>query len=96
MKTIKGNLIIAAKQGKFDVIGHGCNCFMNFGAGLAKEIKRAFPRAYSVDCSYGSKGDAKKLGTVSIAHYDKLDIVNCYSQHSYGRGVLVLSSLRLF
>jgi O-acetyl-ADP-ribose deacetylase (regulator of RNase III) len=31
MKVIKGDLIQLAKDGKFDLIVHGCNCFCTMG-----------------------------------------------------------------
>lgn len=49
MKTVHGNLIKMALEGKFDVIIHGCNCFNTFGAGIALQIKRIFPDAYEAD-----------------------------------------------
>jgi O-acetyl-ADP-ribose deacetylase (regulator of RNase III) len=39
---IDGDLIVLAKEGKFDVIGHGCNCKSNMGAGIAPQMARAF------------------------------------------------------
>lgn len=39
---IKGDLIELAKQGKFDVIAHGCNCFCTMGAGIAPVMAKAF------------------------------------------------------
>lgn len=42
MKTVQGNLIELAKQGHFDVIGHGCNCMSTMGAGLAPQMANAF------------------------------------------------------
>ena len=86
LNIVKGNLVSAAKQGRFDVIAHGCNCFLNMGAGIALEIKKVFPRAYLADCQT-KKGDKSKLGTVSIAYYDKLHIVNAYTQFSFGKGM---------
>lgn len=41
-KEIKGDLIELAKQGMFDVIAHGCNCFCTMGAGIAPQMARAF------------------------------------------------------
>jgi len=84
MKTIKGNLITLAKQKQFDVILHGCNCFCNFGAGIALTIKNEFPKAYRADCKT-IKGDKSKLGSYSLANIDKheLTIVNCYTQYHW-------------
>jgi O-acetyl-ADP-ribose deacetylase (regulator of RNase III) len=41
-QEIYGDLIELAKQGKFDVIAHGCNCFCTMGAGIAVPMKLAF------------------------------------------------------
>ena len=35
MNIVKGDLIKSAKEGQFDVIIHGCNCFNTMGAGIA-------------------------------------------------------------
>jgi O-acetyl-ADP-ribose deacetylase (regulator of RNase III) len=37
-----GDLIKLAKQGTFDVIAHGCNCFCTMGAGIAPKMAEAF------------------------------------------------------
>lgn len=39
---IDGDLIVLAKEGKFDVIGHGCNCLSTMGAGIAPQMAKAF------------------------------------------------------
>jgi O-acetyl-ADP-ribose deacetylase (regulator of RNase III) len=39
---IEGNLITMAKEGKFDVISHGCNCLSNMGAGIAPQMAKEF------------------------------------------------------
>jgi O-acetyl-ADP-ribose deacetylase (regulator of RNase III) len=39
---IDGDLIKLAKEGKFDVITHGCNCLSNMGAGIAPQMAKAF------------------------------------------------------
>ena len=41
-QEIEGDLIALAKQGKFDVITHGCNCMSNMGAGIAPQMAKAF------------------------------------------------------
>ena len=41
-QEIYGDLIELAKQGKFNVIAHGCNCFCTMGAGIAVPMKEAF------------------------------------------------------
>ena len=87
MKIVKGDLIQLAKEGKFDLIAHGCNCFCTFGAGIAKSIKQHFPSAY-VDDLGTEKGDSRKLGTcraVFIYDFLHLTIVNAYTQYRYGK-----------
>ena len=80
MKTVKGDIVQLAKDGEFEVIIHGCNCFHTMGAGVALAIKKAFPEAYEADLKT-NKGDELKLGTISIAETkDGLIIVNAYTQ----------------
>lgn len=83
MQYINGNLITLAQQGHFDFIVHGCNCFHSFGAGIARQIKQAYPKAYEADL-ITRKGDAGKLGTYSLARYPGVVIVNAYTQYRYG------------
>lgn len=83
MKEIKGNLI--EMSDKFDVIGHGCNCFCTMGAGIAKAIKEKFPEAYEVDLAT-QPGEHGKLGTISRTKNTSPIIVNCYTQYRYGKG----------
>ncbi len=86
MKTIKGDLIQMAKQGHFDVICHGANCFCVMGAGIAKQIKYEYPEACIAD-RMTIKGDNSKLGTISYTHdIDGVIVVNAYTQYGYGRG----------
>ena len=90
MKVIKGDLIELAKNGEFDVIIHGCNCFCTMGAGIAKSIKKAFPQALKAD-KETSKGCKKKLGSfssVTLQHNNyEITVVNAYTQYDWrGRG----------
>ena len=39
---VYGDLILLAKEGKFDVITHGCNCLSQMGAGIAPQMAKAF------------------------------------------------------
>ena len=65
MKRIEGDLIQKAKDGEFDLIVHGCNCFCTMGAGIAKQIKKNFPQAFEEDLKT-EKGDHGKLGTITF------------------------------
>lgn len=88
MKIMHGDLIKLAKSGEFDLIVHGCNCWHNFGAGIAKQIKAEFPSTYEADLKT-KKGDISKLGSYSFARQfvgDKTFIVvNAYTQFNYSR-----------
>ena len=87
MKIIDGNLLELAKQGKFEVIVHGSNCFCTMGSGIAVQIKNAFPEMYSADQETES-GDKNKLGTYTIASIIRDDVsffgVNAYTQYDFG------------
>jgi O-acetyl-ADP-ribose deacetylase (regulator of RNase III) len=82
MKYLEGNLITLAKEGKFDVIIHGCNCFHTMGAGIAKYIKQEWPEVYTSDLET-KKGDINKLGSISFVKVDNLFIVNAYTQFNH-------------
>lgn len=93
MKKVKGDLLQLAQDGQFDVIIHGCNCFCDMGAGIAKTIRSTFPQAYKADCAT-TVGDQEKLGTITQAIVSvgkhRFTIVNGYTQfHWKGKGVLV-------
>jgi len=91
MKIIRGDLIALGKQGRFDVIAHGCNCFHTMGAGLAAQVRRQFPAACDADLAT-PYGDPAKLGTCSVATVatsaGALTIANAYTQFhpSAGQG----------
>jgi O-acetyl-ADP-ribose deacetylase (regulator of RNase III) len=80
MKTIKGDLIQIAKDGDFDVILHGCNCFNIMGAGIAAQIAHEFPDAQVAD-NETVRGDPGKLGTYTIGITDTALVLNCYTQY---------------
>jgi O-acetyl-ADP-ribose deacetylase (regulator of RNase III) len=86
VKTVKGDLLKLAKEGHFDVIVHGCNCFCTMGAGIAKQIKSQFPSAFEVDLKT-TKGSEEKLGSYSSSEVSigshKLTIINAYTQYHW-------------
>lgn len=77
MKKIKGDLLKLGKEGKFDVIVHGCNCQGDMGAGIAAQIKKQFPQAAQIDLP-----DAMP-GTIAHVRVKDLVIVNAYTQIHY-------------
>ena len=78
-----------SRNGGFDLIVHGCNCFCTMGAGIAKGIKAAFPQAYEADLAT-QRGDRAKLGTCTSAEIDQngtpLIVVNAYTQFDWRGG----------
>ena len=81
-KEITGDLIELARNGAFDVISHGCNCFNNMGAGIAPKMAEAFGcNNFPLELEYLSdfdddgeeiaietdnKGDINKLGQIDF------------------------------
>jgi len=84
-KEIEGDLIVLAKAGKFDIIGHGCNCFATMQAGIAKPIKEAFPEAYKADQNWKATPE-KRLGSFTVGENIKYGVmvVNFYTQFMPG------------
>ena len=83
IRHIIGDLVRDAHE--YEVIGHGCNCFVKMGAGIAPQIKDKFPEAYEVDCAT-IKGDRNKLGTITYTVIQNTPvIVNLYSQYGFAR-----------
>jgi len=85
MKYIEGDLIKLAKEGKFDLVAHGANCFCVMGGGIARQIREEISEAYEADCKT-VKGDITKLGNythVFIKGTYTL-ILNCYTQYGMG------------
>lgn len=87
IEYIKGDLL----KSDCDVIIHGCNCFRNMGAGIAKAVKEMYPEAFVADFETVYR-DPIKLGTFSYAKVknksfpDKdLFVINAYTQYGYGR-----------
>lgn len=84
MNKVKGDLIKMAKDGNFDIIIHGCNCFNTMGGGIAYQIQEQFPDAKLAD-DETVRGDAGKLGSYTIGMGGRLVILNCYTQYSISR-----------
>lgn len=93
MKTIDGDLVKMAKEGEFDVIVHGCNCFNLMGAGIAKTIKKEFPEAYQSDTIFRgihSGVERDMLGKISVAGFmekrikGSFVVINAYTQYRPG------------
>lgn len=86
-KEVKGDLIVMAKNGDFDVIAHGCNCFCTMGAGIAVAMKNEFEAHQAPLENTHYKGDVNKMGQIDCFvpdDYPDLTVVNAYTQFGYG------------
>jgi O-acetyl-ADP-ribose deacetylase (regulator of RNase III) len=85
IKFVQGDLIQLIKDGCFDVVVHGCNCFNTMNSGIAKQLRETWPQIYMADCKT-IKGDERKLGTWSKVYLTEEDcfILNMYTQYRYG------------
>lgn len=104
---IEGDLLKMSQQGKFDFIGHGCNCFATMGAGIALPIGIMYPEAKIADKNFVAPS-YMRLGNFSIGlvhvnrrakSFDILRIVNFYSQYHGGPNLdkeALILSLRKF
>ena len=97
-KEKKGDLIMMAIEGRFDVIAHGCNCFCIQKAGIALQMDNAFGTNNSNKYRLESKllrGMIDKLGRVEVRQYnEKLAVANCYTQYNAGPNAQI-NALRL-
>lgn len=92
MKVIQGDLLKKFEDGEFDIIIHGCNCFHQMGAGIARSIADKWPAVPMIDRQMSERGSRFKLGffTICDVNYDNssLDtklVVNMYTQYKPGR-----------
>lgn len=91
-QEITGDLIELAKEGKFDVIAHGCNCFCTMKSGIAPQMAKTFGCDKFDLEKHGHKGNIDKLGRIDydyielthLKEFRELCIINCYTQYEYG------------
>lgn len=86
MNIIKGDLLVFAELGEFDLIMHGCNCIKVMGAGIACAIAKKWPNVYLADMNTTNVID-DKIGTYSFARVDdaygdEFVVVNAYTQRT--------------
>lgn len=82
--NVKGDLLKMFKNGAFNAIVHGCNCFHLMGAGIAEQISSNFPQALEAD-KVSLYGDIDKLGRYTIAQANTGFIINGYTQYRPGQ-----------
>lgn len=80
---IEGDLIALAKEGKFDVIAHGCNCFCKMKRGIAPQMSKAFGCDKFDFENEKFSGDIRKLGNIDYRSINGLLVVNAYTQYNW-------------
>lgn len=92
VKIIKGDIFSDFDKGKFDIIGHGCNCMNLMGAGIAATISKRYPKAYETDSEVynviGGKDHKpvhSMLGNLTVARLKQGRIANLYTQVITGK-----------
>lgn len=98
-REMEGDLIQLAKEGRFDVIAHGCNCFNTMKKGIALAMAENFHcREFELESGAFWKGNINKLGQIdyrkyTVLHGIRLDkplvVVNCYTQYSYQKHPII-------
>ena len=81
MKKLKGNLL-HIKEG---IICHQVNCMGKMGAGLALQIRKAYPEAYDTYMRDYREGNLKLGFTRLVKVTNYLAVANLCGQYYYGR-----------
>ena len=68
-EEVEGNLITLAKEGKFDVICQGCNCFNMQGVGISGIMSKEF-ETNNFELEQSGKGDYNKLGQIDYEEFE--------------------------
>ncbi|AHX01073.1 hypothetical protein M316_0008 [Nitrincola phage 1M3-16] len=82
METRKGCIIEALKQGEVDYIIHQVNCQGVMGSGLAKSIKREFPRHFKTYMSICEGAEHVQILLGSSFLRDR--VIGVFGQNFYG------------
>ena len=82
-----------ALDGKFDVVGQGCNCWNRQASGIAAQFVKQFGTDSFQLEGLGQEGNYNKLGCIDsqklvVSGRYTVDVVNCYTQYEYGRDPL--------
>ena len=93
LKYVNGDLIQLAKEGHFNVITHGCNCFNRMKRGIAPQMAKAFgcdkfhmeTDEYLPNCGVAAKDLIEKLGNIDWKYNKEFGVivVNSYTQFHY-------------
>jgi O-acetyl-ADP-ribose deacetylase (regulator of RNase III) len=89
VKRVVGDIVKITRNNPGIVVVHGCNCYHTMGAGVAKELSRAFPMVLEAD-KESKYADPFKMGTYTSATTPNgTTIVNAYTQYDHGNGIHV-------
>ena len=88
-----GNLLQFAREGKFDLVAHGCNCIGIQKAGIARSMVEEFATdTFPMEHPHWYKGaEYLKLGNIDwreiyYPHINKnVTVINCYTQYLPGK-----------
>jgi O-acetyl-ADP-ribose deacetylase (regulator of RNase III) len=90
INEVNGNLIKLAKEGKFDVVAHGCNCFCTMKQGIAPQMAAAFSCDKYILEAPEYRGDINKLGQLDYDYWinpsnleKSFCVVNMYTQYHW-------------
>ena len=83
-REVEGDLIKLSREGAFDVIAHGCNCFCTQSSGLAPQMVKAFgtDKYFELEVP-DTKGDINKLGQIEYIEYYR-DIEGGFYPDTFG------------
>lgn len=85
MKIIKGDLIKLAKESRFNVIAHGCNCISKQKSGIAAQMAKHFGTDKFPKEIYWEDQYVNKLGCIDAKTINGTIIINCYTQYLPGK-----------
>ena len=81
-REVEGDLIKLSREGAFDVIAHGCNCFCTQSSGLAPQMVAAFGTDVTNFELEGKhfKRNINKLGQIEYCHYFRREDGSLYTE----------------
>ena len=68
-----------------DIIIHQVNCKSRMGSGIAYEIRKRYPKAYTSYKKYCDRLGNKLLGKIQPVDCGDIIIINMFGQDNYGR-----------
>ena len=86
LHVVRGDAVAALQRGDIDILGHQVNLRGVMGAGIARQIKGVFPRAFTAYSEAIAASDLA-LGDVQLVQVgDSRWVANIAGQQGIGRG----------